>query len=67
MDLLANGFPVTHRIRIDKHRNANEEEAIIDLPKPRRNSIDFSKESDEVLDKKFENQVSDYSHRRYVL
>lgn len=47
-------------------RNVNEEEAIIDLPKPRRNSIDFSKESDEVHEKKFENQVSDYSHRRFV-
>lgn len=43
--------------------NPNEEEAIIDLPKPRRNSIDFSKESEEV-DKKFENQVSDFSIRR---
>lgn len=44
-------------------RNTNEEEAIIDLPKPRRNSIDFSKDS-EVVEKKFDNQMSDFSIRR---
>lgn len=37
----------------------------IDLPKPRRNSIDFSKESEET-EKKYENQISDFSHRRHT-
>lgn len=36
----------------------------IPLLKPRRNSIDISKESEEA-DKKYENQVSDFKHRRY--
>lgn len=43
--------------------NASEE---LQIPLPRRNSIDLSKESDEA-EKKFENQTSDYSHRRFVI
>lgn len=47
------------------YRITNPDEEI-DLPRPRRNSIDFSKESEEVVEKKFDNQVSDYSHRRHT-
>uniref|UniRef100_A0A1I8P291 phosphatidate phosphatase n=1 Tax=Stomoxys calcitrans TaxID=35570 RepID=A0A1I8P291_STOCA len=41
----------------------------LSLPLPRRNSIDFSKESAKESDDqppKFENQISDFSHRRYT-
>lgn len=37
----------------------------LQLPLPRRNSIDFSKESEDT-GKKFENQISDFSLRRSV-
>lgn len=36
------------------------------MPRPRRNSIDFSQENSEVEKTKFENQKSDYSHRRHT-
>ncbi|XP_062552152.1 phosphatidate phosphatase LPIN3 isoform X2 [Armigeres subalbatus] len=36
------------------------------LPRPRRNSIDLSKENTESEKSKFENQKSDYSHRRHT-
>ncbi|XP_053689451.1 phosphatidate phosphatase LPIN3 [Sabethes cyaneus] len=36
------------------------------IPRPRRNSIDFSKEITETEKAKFENQNSDYSHRRHT-
>ncbi|XP_011182915.2 phosphatidate phosphatase LPIN2 isoform X3 [Zeugodacus cucurbitae] len=40
---------------------------ILPLPLPRRNSIDFSKETEkEDQVPKFENQVSDFSHRRHT-
>lgn len=35
----------------------------LQLPRPRRNSIDLSKESEEN-EKQFDNQISDFSHRR---
>ncbi|XP_055689858.1 phosphatidate phosphatase LPIN2 isoform X1 [Lutzomyia longipalpis] len=41
----------------------------LQIPKPRRNSIDLlidEKDGDGVVGKKFENQVSDYAHRRYT-
>lgn len=47
-------------------RNASEEMQI-PLPLPRRNSIDLSKEEpkENVAEgSKYENQVSDYTHRR---
>ncbi|XP_065367540.1 phosphatidate phosphatase LPIN3 isoform X3 [Calliphora vicina] len=51
----------------DKEKIASDE-LQLPLPLPRRNSIDFSKESpkDEEISVKFENQVSDYSHRRHT-
>lgn len=36
------------------------------LPRPRRNSIDLSKENSESDKSKFENQKSDFSHRRHT-
>lgn len=36
------------------------------LPRPRRNSIDFSQENGDTEKAKFENQKSDYSHRRHT-
>lgn len=36
------------------------------IPRPRRNSIDLSKENTESEKSKFENQKSDYSHRRHT-
>lgn len=36
------------------------------LPRPRRNSIDFSQENGDTEKTKFENQKSDYSHRRHT-
>ncbi|XP_058828258.1 phosphatidate phosphatase LPIN3 [Topomyia yanbarensis] len=36
------------------------------IPRPRRNSIDFSQEVAETEKNKFENQKSDYSHRRHT-
>lgn len=36
------------------------------LPRPRRNSIDLSKENTESDKSKFENQKSDFSHRRHT-
>lgn len=47
------------------YSNNTTVEDTIQLPLPRRNSIDFSKESEET-GKKFENQVSDFSHRRHT-
>jgi hypothetical protein len=41
------------------------EDIMMPMPLPRRNSIDFSKEINDG-DKKFENQQSDFSHRRLV-
>ncbi|XP_037819724.1 phosphatidate phosphatase LPIN1 isoform X2 [Lucilia sericata] len=70
----SNHFPEKY-LNSNKIENDNEnkekkasDELQLPLPLPRRNSIDFSKESpkeDETSDK-FENQVSDYSHRRHT-
>ncbi|KAM7344657.1 phosphatidate phosphatase LPIN isoform 2-T6 [Cochliomyia hominivorax] len=51
----------------DKEKKASDE-LQLPLPLPRRNSIDFSKDSSKDEDKtpNFENQVSDYSHRRHT-
>ncbi|XP_029725975.1 phosphatidate phosphatase LPIN3 isoform X1 [Aedes albopictus] len=55
--------------------NANYENSIVtvtkqledeNLPRPRRNSIDLSKENTESDKSKFENQKSDFSHRRHT-
>lgn len=42
---------------------SNEEDDEIQILRPRRNSIDFSNENEET-DKKYENQISDFKHRR---
>lgn len=36
------------------------------MPRPRRNSIDFSQENGDTEKTKFENQKSEYSHRRHT-
>lgn len=36
------------------------------MPRPRRNSIDFSQENGDTDKTKFDNQKSDYSHRRHT-
>ncbi|KAJ6642275.1 Phosphatidate phosphatase LPIN2 [Pseudolycoriella hygida] len=45
--------------------NNTAPEDTIQMPMPRRNSIDLSKESEET-GKIFENQISDFSHRRHT-
>ncbi|XP_073813667.1 phosphatidate phosphatase LPIN isoform X3 [Musca autumnalis] len=65
---LKNGSSLDNDNDIDK--NASETLKIpMTLPLPRRNSIDFSKESAKESDEpshKFENQISDYTHRRHT-
>ncbi|XP_061401684.1 phosphatidate phosphatase LPIN2 [Musca vetustissima] len=65
---LKNGTSLDNDNDLDK--NASETLQIpMTLPLPRRNSIDFSKESAKESDEpshKFENQISDYSHRRHT-
>lgn len=45
--------------------SSDDDKEEIPIVMPRRNSIDISKESEEP-EKKFENQVSDYKHRRHT-
>lgn len=45
--------------------NVGKEEEVV-IPRPRRNSIDFSLEHPEVEKNKFDNQKSQYSHRRHT-
>ncbi|XP_011290718.1 phosphatidate phosphatase LPIN1 isoform X4 [Musca domestica] len=65
---LKNGTSLDNDNDLDK--NASDTLQIpMTLPLPRRNSIDFSKESAKESDEpshKFENQISDYSHRRHT-
>ncbi|XP_055620509.1 phosphatidate phosphatase LPIN2 [Toxorhynchites rutilus septentrionalis] len=44
----------------------SQEQKDMALPRPRRNSIDFSEENSETVKEKFENQKSEYSHRRHT-
>uniref|UniRef100_A0A0K8TTZ6 phosphatidate phosphatase n=1 Tax=Tabanus bromius TaxID=304241 RepID=A0A0K8TTZ6_TABBR len=68
-NLATSPIPTSELSKYEEHKNLNNASETVELPlpRPRRNSIDLSKEcNEETTEKKFENQVSDFSHRRHT-